>query len=44
MTEEGRSVDEICLFTVGTKFRSITGNRNLTTEQILKIRSPGSSS
>ena len=37
MKEEGRSVDEICLYTVGTKFRSITGKKDLTKEQILKI-------
>lgn len=37
MKEEGKSVDEICLYTVGTKFRSITGNKDLTKEQVLKI-------
>ena len=37
MREEGKSVDEICLYTVGTKFRTITGNHELTQEQIRKI-------
>ena len=35
--EEGQSIEEIRLYVVGTKFRNITGNKDLTDEQVLKI-------
>ena len=37
MVEEDASVDEIRLYTVGTKFRNITGNPDLTDAQVLKM-------
>ena len=37
MIEDGESVESIRLYTVGTKFRNITGNRDLTDAQVLKI-------
>ena len=37
MIEDDESVDNIRLYTVGTKFRNITGNKNLTDAQVLKI-------
>ena len=37
MVEEDESVEDIRLYVVGTKFRNITGNRDLTDAQVLKI-------
>lgn len=37
MVEEGESVENIRLYTVGAKFRSITGNHDLTDAQVLKM-------
>jgi hypothetical protein len=37
MLEEGKSTDEIRLYAVGTKFRNITGNKDLTDDQVLKM-------
>ena len=37
MIDAGESVETIRLYTVGTKFRNITGNKDLTDAQILKI-------
>ena len=37
MVEKKASVDEICLYVVGSKFRGITGNRKLSDEQVLKM-------
>ncbi len=37
MIEDGESVEAIRLYTVGTKFRNITGNRDLTDAQVLKM-------
>ena len=37
MIENGESVEKIRLYVVGTKFRNITGNRDLTDDQVLKI-------
>ena len=37
MLEEGKSEEEIRLYVVGTKFRNITGNKDLSDEQILKM-------
>ena len=37
MIEAGESVDAIRLYTVGAKFRNITGNDDLTDAQVLKI-------
>ena len=37
MVEEKASVDDICLYVVGTKFRGITKNRKLSDEQVLKM-------
>ena len=37
MIEAGESVDAIRLYTVGAKFRNITGNDDLTDAQILKM-------
>ena len=37
MVAEGESVEAIRLYAVGAKFRSITGNHNLTDAQVLKM-------
>ena len=37
MIADGESVEDIRLYVVGSKFRSITGNRNLTDAQVLKM-------
>ena len=37
MVEDGESVDAIRLYAAGAKFRSITGNHDLTDAQVLKI-------
>ena len=37
MVEKKASVDEICLYVVGTKFRGITGNHKLSDDQVLKM-------
>ncbi len=37
MVAEGKSVDRIRLYAAGTKFRSITGNHDLTNAQVKKI-------
>lgn len=37
MIAQKASLDEICLYAVGTKFRGITGNPRLTDEQVLKM-------
>ena len=37
MAEEGKSVEEIRNYIAGSKFRSITGNHNMTDEQVEKI-------
>ena len=37
MVDEKKTVDEICLYVVGTKFRGITGNHRLSDEQVLKM-------
>ena len=37
MLEEGKSIEEIRTYVVGTKFRNITGNKDLTDEQVLKM-------
>lgn len=36
MIAEKASVEEICLYVTGTKFRHITGNRQLSDDQVLK--------
>lgn len=37
MIADKASVDEIRLYVVGSKFRKVTGNRNLSDEQVLKM-------
>ena len=37
MIADGESVEAIRLYTVGAKYRSITGNHNLTDDQVQKI-------
>ena len=37
MLEDGESLEAIRLYTVGAKFRNITGNHNLTDAQVLKM-------
>ncbi len=37
MIEAGESIEAIRLYTVGTKFRNITGNKDLTDAQVLKM-------
>ena len=37
MIADKASVDEICLYSVGSKFRAITGNHQLSDEQVLKM-------
>ena len=37
LIDEGASVDKIRLYTVGTKFRAVTGNKDLTDAQVKKI-------
>ena len=37
METEGRSLEDIRLYVVGTKLRNITGNKKLTDEQVLKM-------
>lgn len=37
MISENEDPDKICLYVVGTKFRKITGNRELSDEQIMKM-------
>ena len=37
MIADGESIEAIRLYTVGSKFRSITGNKELTDAQVLKI-------
>ena len=37
MVDQGCEVEEIGMYVVSTKFRNVTGNKNLTDEQIVKI-------
>ena len=37
MIADGKSLEEIRLYVVGSKFRGITGNHSMTDEQVLKI-------
>ncbi len=37
MVAAGESTDNICLYSVGAKFRSITGNHDMTDAQVLKM-------
>ena len=37
MIADGESIEAVRLYTVGSKFRSITGNKELTDAQVLKI-------